>query len=59
MIVENVGGAGGMTGAAHVAKAVPDGYQFVLGGVDIFAQNQTLYKEPLYNSVTASGVSLD
>jgi tripartite-type tricarboxylate transporter receptor subunit TctC len=59
VIVENVGGAGGMTGAARVAKAAPGGYQFVLGGVDTFAQNQTLYKKPLYNSVTASGVSLD
>jgi tripartite-type tricarboxylate transporter receptor subunit TctC len=52
VVVENVGGAGGMTGAARVAKAAPDGYQFVLGGVDTFAQNQTLYKKPLYNSVT-------
>jgi tripartite-type tricarboxylate transporter receptor subunit TctC len=59
VIVENVGGAGSMTGAARVAKAAPDGYQFVLGGVDTFAQNQTLYKKALYNSVTVSGVSLD
>jgi tripartite-type tricarboxylate transporter receptor subunit TctC len=52
VIVENVGGAGGMTGVARVAKAAPDGYQFVLGGTDTFAQNQTLYKKPLYNSVS-------
>src|SRR5215475_12186622 len=52
VIIENVGGAGGMTGVARVAKAEPDGYQFVLGGIDTFAQNQTLYKKPLYNSVT-------
>ena len=52
VIVENVGGAGGMTGVARVAKAAPDGYQFVLGGIDTFAQNQTLYKKPLYNSLT-------
>jgi tripartite-type tricarboxylate transporter receptor subunit TctC len=51
MVIENIGGAGGMTGAARVAKASPDGYQIVLGGVDTFAQNQTLYKKPLYNSV--------
>jgi tripartite-type tricarboxylate transporter receptor subunit TctC len=51
VIIENVGGAGGMTGVARVAKATPDGYQFVLGGIDTFAQNQTLYKKPLYNSV--------
>ena len=51
VIIENVGGAGGVTGVARVAKATPDGYQFVLGGVDTFAQNQSLYKKPLYNSV--------
>jgi tripartite-type tricarboxylate transporter receptor subunit TctC len=50
VIVENVGGAGGMTGASRVAKATPDGYQFVLGGIDTFAQNQTLYKKPLYDA---------
>src|SRR5580692_9425820 len=33
VVVENVGGAGGMTGAARVANAAPDGYQFVLGTV--------------------------
>jgi len=32
VIVENVGGAGGMTGASRVAKAAPDGYVFLLGG---------------------------
>ena len=52
VVIENVSGAGGMTGVARVAKAAPDGYQFVLGGVDTFAQNQTLYKRPLYNSAT-------
>jgi tripartite-type tricarboxylate transporter receptor subunit TctC len=29
VIVENVGGAGGMTGSNRVAKAAPDGYQFL------------------------------
>src|SRR3954470_21994834 len=29
VIIENVSGAGGMTGTARVAKAAPDGYQFV------------------------------
>jgi tripartite-type tricarboxylate transporter receptor subunit TctC len=50
VIVENVGGAGGMTGAATVAKAAPDGYQFVLGNLGTHAANQTLYKRPLYNA---------
>jgi len=52
VIIENVGGAGGMNGANRVAKAAPDGYQFVLGGTGTFAANQTLYKHPLYNAVT-------
>src|SRR5262245_4159368 len=30
VIFENVSGAGGMTGAARVAKAAPDGYQLLL-----------------------------
>ena len=50
VIVENVGGAGGMIGAARVAKAAPDGYQFVLGNVGTHAVSQTLYKTPFYNA---------
>jgi tripartite-type tricarboxylate transporter receptor subunit TctC len=52
VVVENVTGAGGMTGSARVAKSAPDGYQFVLGTVGSAAQGQTLYKNPLYNTVT-------
>jgi tripartite-type tricarboxylate transporter receptor subunit TctC len=52
IIVENVGGAGGMIGTARAAKAAPDGYQFVLGSVGTHAQNQTIYKKPLYNAAT-------
>ncbi len=52
VVVENVGGAGGMTGTARVAKAAPDGYQFVLGNIGTHAQNQTLYAHPLYNAAT-------
>ncbi len=52
VVVENVNGAGGMTGSARVANANPDGYQFVLGTVGTHAQGQTLYKDPLYNAVT-------
>src|SRR5205814_5849861 len=50
--VENVGGAGGMTGSKRVADARPDGYTFVLGTVGTHAQGQTLYKRPLYNAAT-------
>ena len=52
VIVENLGGAGGMTGSYRVAKAAPDGYQFVLGTNGTHAQNQSLYKNPLYNAAT-------
>jgi tripartite-type tricarboxylate transporter receptor subunit TctC len=50
--VENVGGAGGMLGANRVAKAPPDGYQFVLGNIGTHAQNQAVYRRPLYNAAT-------
>jgi len=52
VIIENVGGAGGMTGAARVAKATPDGYTVLLSGSAVLAINQTLYKKPLYNAAT-------
>jgi len=52
VVVENIGGAGGMTGVQRVAQASPDGYQMVLGTVGTHAQNQSLYKRPLYNAVT-------
>src|SRR5688572_29135126 len=52
VIVENTSGAGGMTGTARVAKAAPDGYQFVFASVDSMAIVPTMHKHPLYNSVT-------
>src|SRR5882757_6606811 len=52
IIIENVGGAGGMNGADRVAKAAPDGYTFLQGTVGTQAQNQTLFKKPAYNSMT-------
>jgi tripartite-type tricarboxylate transporter receptor subunit TctC len=50
VIVENVGGAGGMVGAQRVASARPDGYQVLLGTVGTQAYNQSLYKKPLYDA---------
>lgn len=50
VVVENVGGGGGMLGGARVAKSAADGYQFVLGNMGTHAANQTLYKSPLYNA---------
>ena len=52
VIIENTSGAGGMTGTARVAKAAPDGYQFVFASVDSMAIVPTMHKQPLYNSVT-------
>ncbi len=50
IIIENVGGAGGMTGSSRVAKAAPDGYTFLMAGTSTMAMNQTLYKNPLYDA---------
>ena len=52
IVVENSGGAGGNNGVTKAARAAPDGYTIVVGGIDTFAQNQTLYKNPPYNPVT-------
>jgi tripartite-type tricarboxylate transporter receptor subunit TctC len=48
IIIENVGGAGGMTGALRVARAAPDGSQFVLGNVGTHAVSQSIFKNPPY-----------
>jgi tripartite-type tricarboxylate transporter receptor subunit TctC len=52
VIVENAGGAGGMTGASRVAKAAPDGYVFLLGGSATHAFIPNLYRKPLHDAVT-------
>jgi tripartite-type tricarboxylate transporter receptor subunit TctC len=51
VVIENVGGAGGMVGATRVAKAAPDGYTILMGS-RADAINQTLYKHPTYNVTT-------
>src|SRR5262245_62515459 len=52
VVVENIGGAGGMTGAARVAEAPPDGYTFVIGNVGTHDHNQTIYKTRVSNATT-------
>ena len=51
MVIENVGGAGGMTGTARVAKAAPDGYTLLLSGSAVLAQNPTFHKQPPYDPI--------
>jgi len=51
-VVENLAGAGGVTGTNRVAKAAPDGYQIVQGGTGTHALSQWLYKNPPYNATT-------
>ena len=52
VIVENIGAAAGIVGTNRVAKAVPDGYTFLLGSVGTHAYNATLYKKLPYNPAT-------
>jgi len=52
VVVENVGGGGGVVGTLRVAKSAPDGYQFVLGNVGTHAQIQSLHANPPYNAAT-------
>ena len=52
IVIENSPGAGGMTGAARVAKAAPDGYTVLLSGSATLAQVPNLYKKPAYNPIT-------
>jgi tripartite-type tricarboxylate transporter receptor subunit TctC len=50
VIIDNVPGGGGITGSNRIAKAAPDGYQFLLGTVGTHAIAPTLYKNPPYNA---------
>lgn len=52
IIVDNIGGAGGMTGSKRLSDAKPDGYTIGIGTVGTHAQNQWLYEHPAYNAVT-------
>ena len=50
IVVENIGGAGGVTGTKRVADAAPNGYTMGIGSVGTHAHNQTLYKKPPYDA---------
>ncbi len=52
IVIENIGAAAGMAGSLRVAKSTPDGYTMLIGNSGTQAYNQSLYKKPLYNSLT-------
>ena len=51
LVIENVGGAAGMTGTLRVARAAPDGYQMLFGTVDTLAIAPALQKQPPYDTI--------
>src|SRR5258707_15867687 len=50
IIIENVGGGGGVTGANRVAQGAPDGYTLLLGGPAGLGPGPDLDKKALYNA---------
>jgi tripartite-type tricarboxylate transporter receptor subunit TctC len=53
LVVDNRGGAGGVLGAAAVAKAKPDGYTLLIANVGTQSINPSLYPKLPYNPDTA------
>jgi len=51
VVIENQGGAGGAVGAASVARAQPDGYTILLGGIGSQVLNPIAMSKPLYDPV--------
>ena len=51
VVVENRAGASGNVGAAHVAKAAPDGYTLFFATGGTHGVNPSLYKNPGYDAV--------
>ena len=49
VVIETVGGAGGMIGSARVARAAPDGYTLLLHQVGL-AAGMTLYPNPTFDA---------
>jgi tripartite-type tricarboxylate transporter receptor subunit TctC len=50
-VVENRPGAGTLVGSQLVARAAPDGYTLLVGGLSNIALNMGLYKAPGYDSL--------
>src|SRR5215218_7073314 len=51
VVIENVGGTGGVIGASRIAKSVPDGHQILLGTGGTQAQSQSIYRRPPYDAL--------
>ena len=51
VVVENIGGAGGSLGAAAVARAQPDGYSILLGGMGSHVINPAASTRQLYDPI--------
>ncbi len=51
IVVENRTGAGTRAGTDYVAKATPDGYTWIFGGLSNIALNMGLYKDLPYDSL--------
>lgn len=49
IVIEDIGGAGGMMGDARIARAAPDGYTFGVGNQGTHIFSQYLYRKPLYD----------
>jgi tripartite-type tricarboxylate transporter receptor subunit TctC len=52
VVIENIAGGGGVTGVTRVARAAPDGYQFVLSAAGTFAHSPTFFKHLPYNPLS-------
>lgn len=52
VVVDNVGGGGGIIGAQRVANAQPDGYQLLMGNSGTHAYSQGLRLKPPFNAVS-------
>ena len=53
LVIENIGGAGGSTGMARVAAAMPDGYTIGVGNTGTQAAAAALYPALKYDSLTS------
>ena len=51
VVIENVGGAGGIVGVKRVIAAEPDGYTVLLGTIGTHAYNQSIYKKRRYDAI--------